>query len=167
MGVLRASVIIYSDLSLVGYLLGHAVVCYLDLAEAMREGMPFPALYESTVQYVREPRGSEVWQTPRHAYSTKAADCEDLACWRSAELWAAGETAARPIVKRISARLRHIQVRRADGTIEDPSLILGMHDHRDPKRIERQAARAAVLPPMPTPDVLLPWELPVLSEVRR
>lgn len=166
MGVLRASVIIYSDLELLGYLLGHSVVAYIDLTEGIRVGQPYPLLYESGVVYEREPRGSEVWQAPYHAMGTRVADCEDLACWRAAELWALGETQARPTVKRISPRLRHILVRRWDGTIEDPSLILGMHRERDPKgwRREADAARARVLPPHPTADAL-PWGMPVLTEV--
>lgn len=167
MGVLRAGVIIYSDLQLLGYLLGHACVAYIDLFEGLRAGEPFPLLYDSGVVYQREPPGSEVWQTPYHAMGTRGADCEDLSCWRSAELWAQGETDARPTVKRISPRLRHILVRRADGTIEDPSLILGMHKRRAPTtwRTEADAARARVGPPIKTPKTDLPWGLPLLSEL--
>lgn len=168
MGLLRASVIIYTDLQLLGYLLGHAVVCYIDLLEGVQQGRAYPPLYDSGVRYVREPPGSEVWQAPFHASGTKEADCEDLSCWRSAELWAAGETAARPFVRRISARLRHILVRRADGSLEDPSLILGMHQRRNPGgwRVEADAARAAVLKPIPTPHVSLPWEMPPITASR-
>ena len=167
MGVLRASVIIYSDLQLLGYLLGHTGVAYIDLLEGLRSAEPYPPLYLSGVVYQREPSGSEVWQTPYHALGTKAADCEDLSCWRSAELWALGETRARPTVKRISPRLRHILVQRADGTIEDPSLILGMHAARDPVgwRAEAERARAAVRPVMRTPETPLPYGMPVLADV--
>lgn len=166
MGLLRASVIIYTDLELLGYLLGHAVVCYIDLLEGMQSGNPYPPLYDSGVRYVREPRGSEIWQTPYHAYGTKAADCEDLSCWLTAQLWAQGETAARPIVRRISDRLRHILVRRADGSLEDPSLILGMHKRSDPTgwKAEADAARAAAKPPIQTPSVQLPWDMPSMRE---
>jgi hypothetical protein len=169
MGLLRASVIIYTDLQLLGYLLGHAVVCYIDLLEGVQRGRPYPLLYDSGVRYVREPPRSEVWQAPFHAMGTKAADCEDLSCWRSAELWAAGETAARPMVRRISPRLRHILVRRADGSVEDPSLILGMHKRRDPHgwEAEADAARAAVLAPIPTPHVSLPWEMPAITDAAK
>lgn len=167
MGVLRAAVIIYSDLQLLGYLLGHTAVCYIDLVEAARSGKPYPPIYQSGVRYEREPPGSEVWQTPYHALGTGVADCEDLSCWRAASLWADGETEARPTVQRISPRLRHIRVQRADGTIEDPSLILGMHARRDPQgwRAEADAARRAVLPPMPTPKTSLPYGLPPMSRV--
>lgn len=163
MGVLRASVIMYSDLQLLGYLLGHTVVCYIDLLERAR---PYPPLYTTTIRYEREPPGSEVWQTTRMLYATGAGDCEDLSCVRSAQLWAAGETRARPSVRRISPRLRHIQVLRADGSIEDPSLILGMHAHSDPLGREALAARRAVLPVIATPDDPLPWRIPVIGGPR-
>ena len=78
-----------------------------DDFEAARKNEPYPLLYDSGVKYVREPPGSEVWQTPYHAIGTRGADCEDLSCWRAAELWALGETRARPEVRRISPRLRH------------------------------------------------------------
>ena len=167
MGVLRASIIIYSDLELVGYLHGLSVVGYIDMLEAAQSGHPYLPLYRSGVRYQREPPGSEVWQTPRFTWASKEADCEDLSAgWRVPELWALGETAARPHVRRISPYLRHILVQRADGTIEDPSLILGMHKERHPRtwRAEAERARAAVLPPMQTPEEKLPWHLPPLSE---
>lgn len=164
MGVLRASVIMYSDLQLLGYLLGHATVCYIDLLEAAQAGHPYGPLYRSGIRYEREPPGSEVWQTTRMLYATRAGDCEDVSCVRAAELWSLGETLARPTVRRISPRLRHIQVQRADGTIEDPSLILGMHAHSDPTGAEARAALAAVKPPILTPDEPLPWHMPPLAQ---
>jgi hypothetical protein len=170
MGVLRASTIIYSDLELLGHLLGLSVVGYIDLLEAAGAGTPYPPLYTSGVRYVREPPGAEVWQTPRFAFASKAADCEDLAAgWLAPQYWALGETAARPEVLRIKPRLRHIVVRRADGTLEDPSLILGMHQRRNPTGWRAEAARAlaAVKAPMPTPHVPLPWDLPPLPAARR
>ncbi len=165
MGVLRSSVIIYTDLQLLGHLLGLSVVSYIDLLEAAQLGTPYPPLYQAGVKYTREPPGAEVWQTWRFVYATKAADCEDLSCARVSELWGLGETAARPDVRRISPRLRHIVVRRADGTYEDPSLILGMHERRNPTgwRDEAAKALAAVKPPIATPEVPLPWDLPALS----
>lgn len=153
MGLLRASTIIYSDLELTGHLYSLAFVGYLDFLDAAAHGTPYPHLYDSGIEYTREPPGSEVWQTPRFTYASKQGDCEDLAAgYRTPELWSLGETAARPVVIRISPRLRHIVVRRADGTIEDPSLILGMHRQRHPTTwsAEARRARAAVLPPMLT-----------------
>jgi hypothetical protein len=157
--VLRAAVIIYSDLELVAHLLGLSLVGYIDLLDHARAGRPYPDLYASGVRYRREPPGSEVWQIPRGMYASKQGDCEDLcAGWRVPQLWLLGETKARPFVKRINPRLRHILVERADGTIEDPSIILGMHDKSDPR--EAAEHRARVRPVMHTPAVPMPFELP-------
>lgn len=151
MAVLRAASIIYSDEQLEAHLFGLSCVGWVDYLCAARDGHPFPPLYSSRVRYEREPPGSEVWQSARAVFASLRADCEDLAAGtRVPELWYAGETAARPIVKRINATLRHILVERADGTIEDPSLILGMHAD-EPE--ERAAALRAVLPVMLTPNV--------------
>lgn len=156
MAVLRAATILYSDEQLEAALLGLSMIGYVDLLTGIRDGHPYPLLYESGVVYEREPPGSEVWQSVRATNSLRSGDCEDLAAgYRVPELWLLGETAARPIVKRISARLRHILVERGDGTIEDPSLILGMHADEP---YERAQARAAVLPVHPTPDVRTPLD---------
>lgn len=147
MGALRAAVIIYSDVELVAYLLGHALTAYVDMYQAAREGRPFPLLYEAGVKYVREPPGSEVWMIARGIQAARGGDCEDLcAGWRVPELWMLGETKARPYVRRVNPQLRHILVERADGSIEDPSLVLGMHDKSDPT--EKFTARKAVKPVM-------------------
>lgn len=169
MGLLRASVIIYSDLQLQAALLGLTLLSYVDLAEALEAGRSYPLLYASGVRYVREPPGSEIWQSTYHAYGTKSADCEDLSAIRSAELWAAGETAAQPVVKRISPRLRHVMVQRANGFLEDPSVILGMRAERHPDtwRAEAAAHLAEIPPPIATPDTPLPFGMPVLADLER
>lgn len=152
MATLRAGVIIYTDAELEAYLLGLSAVGYVDLVQALRMGRPFPELYRSGVRYTREPPGSEVWQIPRGSMASKKADCEDLAAgWRVPELWLAGETRARPYVKRVNPRLRHVQVQRGDGSIEDPSVVLGMHGAE-----AAAAARASLRPVVPTPDFPLP-----------
>lgn len=92
---------------------------------AQMEAMPFPPLYTSGIRYQREPEGRENWQTASESLARGFGDCEDLAAYRAAELWAAGEPAAIDI-KRVNAELIHIRVRRSDGTIEDPSKLLGM-----------------------------------------
>lgn len=89
----------------------------------------FPRLYESGVRYVREPRGSEDWQTVERALKSGRADCEDLACWRAAELQLRGEAARAEVIKSGRAKY-HALVRRGDGTIEDPSIVLGMKKGR-------------------------------------
>lgn len=90
-----------------------------------------PRLYEAGVRYQHEPPGIERWQAYDRLLVTKLADCEDLACARVAEcIVRLGDTKAephffsRPISK--GARMYHIQCKRGDGTIEDPSAVLGM-----------------------------------------
>lgn len=88
-----------------------------------------PKLYDSGVVYEREPPGQEEWQTIPSVIDQGSGDCEDLAAWRVAELQRAGEP-ARIITKsarQLSGKLLiHVLVRRGDGTLEDPSMLLGM-----------------------------------------
>ena len=88
-----------------------------------------PSLYDSGVEYEREPPGQEEWQTIPALLKSRAGDCEDLAAWRVAELQVKGEP-ARIITKtkrlETGKLLIHVLVRRGDGTIEDPSMMLGM-----------------------------------------
>lgn len=86
-------------------------------------------LYESGVRYSQEGRGDEVWQAVPVIRDT--ADCEDLACWRAAELRVSGEDPDARAVARGKPLapgrvLYHVVVQRGDGTIEDPSRKLGM-----------------------------------------
>lgn len=96
--------------------------------EIMRRS-PLPALYAAGVRYQREPRlpdgtTREEWLTAPIVVMRKVADCEDLGCYRAAELRLQGiEAHAR--VKRSSVGY-HIIVEYPDGTIEDPSRKLGM-----------------------------------------
>lgn len=94
----------------------------------LREHPSAPPLYESGVRYRREPRGVEEWRTLPELLASGYGDCEDLATARAAELNVTGEDPdafafARPTRKR---GLWHIVVARGDGTIEDPSRVLGM-----------------------------------------
>lgn len=83
----------------------------------------FPPLYQSGVLYKRE--AGEDWLTIAELFALGFGDCEDLAAARCAELNHAGEAAS--IRVHVAQRgLLHITVRRADGTIEDPSARLGM-----------------------------------------
>lgn len=89
-------------------------------------GDNFPDLYESHVRYQHEPPGRERWLNVGELLHVGAGDCEDLACWRAAELRVRhGEHAfARPV--RGGPNTIHIVVERGDGSIEDPSRMLGM-----------------------------------------
>lgn len=86
---------------------------------------PLPLLYEAGVSYRDEPR--DVW---RHAIDVSTegwGDCEDLAAYRAAELRFSGEDdAARVAVYQSGPGRYHAVVARGDGSIEDPSKVLGM-----------------------------------------
>jgi hypothetical protein len=87
-----------------------------------------PGIYRSGVRYQMEPRGSERWQGIAACLARGVGDCEDLACWRAAELRAGG-TAAMPsaIWRPVDGRIRaHAFVALPDGSTEDPSEVLGM-----------------------------------------
>lgn len=94
-----------------------------------------PSLYRSGVRYQREdtkrcwaPRngGCEDWLTIREVLAQGLGDCEDLACWRAAELRVRAGEPATAVAIRVPRVGWHIVVRRADGSIEDPSKKLGM-----------------------------------------
>jgi hypothetical protein len=88
-----------------------------------------PALYASGVKYVEEPPGRDNWQDIPRTLELREGDCEDLACWRIAELRVRGREYARPFVRHqnVGSRvLYHVAVLRGDGHIEDPSKTLGM-----------------------------------------
>jgi len=87
------------------------------------------SLYGAGVPYVAEPPGRDNWQDIPRTLALREGDCEDLACWRIAELRVKNNENAKPHVtsKKIGDfTLYHIQVKRGDGTIEDPSRVLGM-----------------------------------------
>src|SRR5215471_21158222 len=45
-----------------------------------------PLLYKSGVRYAEEPRGQEDWQDVPTTLRMGQGDCEDVACWRAAEI---------------------------------------------------------------------------------
>ncbi|HUO51299.1 MAG TPA: hypothetical protein VMT93_02170 [Gemmatimonadaceae bacterium] len=95
----------------------------------LREQPDAPWLYESGVRYEEEPPGRDEWQDIPETIKRREGDCEDLACWRLAELRVRSLEDARPFVKCSVYGPRtvyHVAVRRSDGRIEDPSRVLGM-----------------------------------------
>jgi len=85
-----------------------------------------PALYRSGVVYQREVDREEFLDVAR-VMARGAADCEDLAAWRIAELRWAGVDAV-PLVtweERGKHVEYHVQLQTPEG-IEDPSVLLGM-----------------------------------------
>lgn len=99
-------------------------------ADAHALGAGFPGLYESGVFY-RPEKATEDWLTVPDVLERGHGDCEDLAAWRAAELRVSGEDPmARAVAYRSGPRLWHAVVERANGTVEDPSLVLGMGWHQ-------------------------------------
>jgi hypothetical protein len=100
--------------------------------EALK-AQPLPPLYSSGVRYAREPlcrseggaeHMCEEFVTAHEVYRRGVGDCDDLGPLRAAELRLQGENAQ--AIARPSAAGWHVVVRRADGSIEDPSAKLGM-----------------------------------------
>jgi len=88
-----------------------------------------PPIYQSGVKYRAETGGKEQWSNLLTLLKQGFGDCEDLASWRVAELLAIGQK-AKPWVIKTGVGRYHAVVKRADGTIEDPTKIV--------KRLERQ-----------------------------
>lgn len=93
-----------------------------------------PGIYQSGVRYSEELAESrtgpipEDWKSIPYVIHDGEGDCEDLACWRTAELLMAGEHAQPTFTHRLVGNklLYHILVKRGNGSIEDPSARLGM-----------------------------------------
>ena len=66
------------------YILLQALVAANE--EYLRNHPEAPMLYDSGVRYMEEPPGQEDWQDIPTCLKMRAGDCEDLACWRVAEL---------------------------------------------------------------------------------
>lgn len=101
---------------------------------------PLPPLYQSGVRYrVEQPvriggYPVEDWANAHDTFAKGHGDCEDLACWRAAELRLDG-IPARAVAIRTGPRMYHAVVLHPDGNIEDPSRRLGM---KVPSRRRRQ-----------------------------
>jgi hypothetical protein len=96
----------------------------------LRQNPGVPLLYQSGVRYEEEPPGQDDWQDIPTTLRMGAGDCEDLACWRAAELQVRSGLPAWPTFyyrnRAGGGLLYHIQVRYPDGRVEDPSRRLGM-----------------------------------------
>lgn len=85
-----------------------------------------PKLYDTDVIY--QPETGEEWKDVYNILKDGFGDCEDLSCWRTAELRAAGIN-ARPYIKwrkQDGRWIYHALVWTPGDKIEDPSLALGM-----------------------------------------
>jgi hypothetical protein len=87
---------------------------------------PLPFLYRSGVRYQPEPnRGQyEDFKSPYETYADGWGDCDDLVVYRAVELRARGEPATVQWLRRRGTNSMHVRIRRANGTIEDPSVVL-------------------------------------------
>lgn len=100
------------------------LVCLSLHDEAWIRSRGAPDLYGSGVRYRIEP--DDVWSDVPACILAGAADCEDLAAWRAAELRVAGVDAW-PFARLEPGLpvLYHALVRTPQG-VEDPSRVLGM-----------------------------------------
>lgn len=91
--------------------------------------LPLPALYRSAIRYEPEQHQGkfEDWQSPIVTFERGLGDCDDLVIYRLAELLAKGENASVQVMSLRSASgvRMHVRVRRGDGSVEDPSILLG------------------------------------------
>jgi hypothetical protein len=100
----------------------------------LRSNPNAPRIYSSGVFYRAEPIGEERWRDIPSVLREGWGDCEDLACWRAAELVEREGIAARPSYRwrrRPGISIYHIVVRLPNGRIEDPSRKLGMGTPED------------------------------------
>jgi hypothetical protein len=101
--------------------------------ERIIEGGGVPRLYDSGARYRRERQ--DVWRHAGDVAVEGYGDCEDLAAYRAAELRVSGEDpGAYAYTYETGPRRYHAVVGRSDGSMEDPSLALGM---KLPRRIEQ------------------------------
>lgn len=105
--------------------------------EYLRTHPDTPPLYRAGVHYQAERVPREYWKGIAETLEDQQGDCEDLACWRCAEIIVRERIAAEPIFRyRNVGRLSvyHILVRYPDGRVEDPSALLGMGQHGATRR---------------------------------
>ncbi len=99
----------------------------LSNVEYLKRHPSTPKLYDSGVIYERE-NGTEAWGDIPTLLARGYGDCEDLACWRAAELRSEGIEAKPFITWRPGGRgtILHAVVEWPGGKVEDPSRALGM-----------------------------------------
>lgn len=108
--------------------LGHLLCALVAIdCDYLRANPDCPDLHYSGVRYSRE--SGETWQSIPQILASGKGDCEDLACWRAAELIVRKGIDARPEAVRqsVSGKTWHIIVNLpVAGYTEDPSRALGM-----------------------------------------
>jgi hypothetical protein len=116
------------------------------LRNAIENGNPFPRLYDAGIRYEEEPPGQEDWLDIPTLHMERKGDCEDLGCALTAERRVYDGVNSIPYIRhkfvpsqeliasgypkknipREGIFLVHILSMLPDGTIEDPSKVLGM-----------------------------------------
>lgn len=89
--------------------------------------MLLPPLYQSGIRFAYEPNhgsGNEEFASPLTTLERRAGDCDDLVIYRLAELYAAGHNGAACSCEWVGDSM-HVTVRLPNGSLEDPSTILG------------------------------------------
>ena len=81
-------------------------------------------IYRAGVKFREEPKGQETFVDALTCQRRGYGDCAHLAAWRCAELQETGEKATLRI--QWKHPVYHVQVRRQNRQIEDPSALLGM-----------------------------------------
>lgn len=114
-----------------------ALAALTALDRAQMRWRKLPPLYASGVRYQRETclaphvrETCERWLTAEQLLDEGQGDCEDLACYRAAELQVSGEDQRAEAWPVKTPKGWHIVVKRSDGSVEDPSLRLGMKVRR-------------------------------------
>lgn len=115
-------------------LMAEALKAYLEgivlVNRVILRTQPMPELYKSGVRFRSEPSKQQWDYVPNFLALIEQGygDCAPLTAARVAELQHAGERASVKVYWRPerSPIPFHAQVRRADGTVEDPSRLLGM-----------------------------------------
>jgi len=82
-----------------------------------------PSLYVSGIRYRANPDG---WRDLPSLLRDRTGDCKELVAWRIAELREKGEDARVHVLLREPNDTHHVKIRRGDGSLEDPSRLLGL-----------------------------------------
>jgi hypothetical protein len=110
----------------VAYFSKQAIEAFAQGSVPMSGVWRLPPLYSSGVRYAPEPHhgeGLEDFALPNVTFARKCGDCDDLCIYRIWELRVAGEFATCNAIWLNNAV--HVRVRRANGQLEDPSILLG------------------------------------------
>lgn len=118
----------------IAHLSDHALASMLDALfsiDCEQVANPkLPLIYFSGVKYFDPGNRDDPWCDAYSTYHAGEGDCEDLACWRAAELRVRFGIAATPCFVRRTypdgKQKIHIFVKLPGGRYEDPSRILGM-----------------------------------------